>query len=240
MRDLYTLAGEALDAQKVCVVGPAQRLAAQDAVKRRFRRWSCSSAFSGVCVRWPSEHAPKFSSPGFTRFFAMLREELDDAYLELVDSQLKALKFPGGTLMSAQLASGNKGKAYTLRRPREQGLLGRIFDRSGYSFTIPDRDVGGFNALGTLEDRGANLVANALAQSVDHVDGFFVMLRTELGVLRCVPEPLGAARRAGRTDDVSAPGCPGRACAVGPRAVRRVPRIDDRAARRRQRRGRRR
>jgi DNA mismatch repair ATPase MutS len=36
------------------------------------------------------------------------------------------------------------------------------------------------NALGTLEDRGTNLVANALAQSVDHVDGFFVMLRTEL------------------------------------------------------------
>ena len=65
-------------------------------------------------------------------------------------------------LMSAQLTAGNKGKGYRLRRPREQGLLGRMFDRSGYSFTIPERDDGGFNALGELEDRGTNLVANAL------------------------------------------------------------------------------
>lgn len=179
VRDLYTLAGEALTAQKSVWWGlrnDSPRRTLSSAVQKM-------ELFSGFLRRlhaMAEEHAPKFSSPGFTRFFAMLREELDDAYLELVDRQLKALKFPGGTLMSAQLASGNKGKAYTLRRPREQGFLGRIFDRSGYSFTIPDRDVGGFNALGTLEDRGTNLVANALAQSVDHVDGFFVMLRTEL------------------------------------------------------------
>jgi len=179
VRDLYTLAGEALTAQKSVWWGlrnDSPRRTLSSAVQKM-------ELFSGFLRRlhaMAEEHAPKFSSPGFTRFFAMLREELDDAYLEVVDCQLKALKFPGGTLMSAQLAGGNKGKAYTLRRPREQGFLGRIFDRSGYSFTIPDRDVGGFNALGTLEDRGTNLVANALAQSVDHVDGFFVMLRTEL------------------------------------------------------------
>jgi DNA mismatch repair ATPase MutS len=56
-----------------------------------------------------------------------------------------------------------------------------MFDRSGYSFTIPDRDENGFRALGELEDRGVNLVANALAQSFDHVKSFFVMLRVELG-----------------------------------------------------------
>ena len=111
----------------------------------------------------------------------MLAEELDEDYLQLVDAHLKTLKFKGGMLISAQLASGNKGKGYRLRRAREQGLLGRMFDRSGYSFTIPDRDEGGFRALGELQDRGVNLVASALAQSVDHVQSFFVMLRAEIG-----------------------------------------------------------
>jgi len=179
VRELYTLAGEALTAQKTVWWGlrndsPRRTLASS------VQKMELFSGFLGRLHTMAEEHASKFSSPGFTRFFAMLREELDDAYLELVERQLKALKFPGGILMSAQLAAGNKGKSYTLRRSRDQGFLGRIFDRSGYSFTIPDRDVGGFNALGTLEDRGTNLVSNALAQSVDHVDGFFVMLRTEL------------------------------------------------------------
>jgi DNA mismatch repair ATPase MutS len=34
-------------------------------------------------------------------------------------------------------------------------------------------------ALGELEDRATNLVTGALARSVEHVVGFFVMLRTE-------------------------------------------------------------
>jgi len=179
VRELYTLAGEALAAQKSVWWGlrnDSPRRMLSSAVQKM-------ELFVGFLQRlhaMAEEHAPKFTSPGFTRFFAMLCQELDAAYLELVERQLKALKFPGGILISAQLTAGNKGKAYRLRRAQEQGLLGRIFDRSGYSFTIPDRDIGGFNALGTLEDRGTNLVANALGQSVDHVEGFFVMLRTEL------------------------------------------------------------
>ena len=35
--------------------------------------------------------------------------------------------------------------------------------------------------MGELEDKGVNLVANALTQSVDHVQSFFTMLRTEIG-----------------------------------------------------------
>jgi DNA mismatch repair ATPase MutS len=179
VRELYTLAGEALASQKSVWWGlrnDSPRRTLSSAVQKM-------ELFTGFLRRLHAiadEHATEFSSPGFARFFAMLREELDNTYLELVERQLKALKFPSGMLISAQLTSGNKGKAYTLRWPREQGFLGRIFDRSGYSFTIPDRDTAGFNALGTLEDRGTNLVANALAQSVDHVDSFFVMLRTEL------------------------------------------------------------
>ena len=68
-----------------------------------------------------------------------------------------------------------------------------MFDRSGYSFTIPERDDNGFRALGELEDRGVNLVANALTQSVDHVHSFFTMLRCRDRVLRRLPEPQRAA-----------------------------------------------
>ena len=94
---------------------------------------------------------------------------------------LKELQFKGGALLSAQLGTGAKGRNYTLRRAREQGLLGRVFDRSGYSFSIPDRDQNGFRALGELEDRAQNLAANTLAQSVDHVRSFFEMLQIEVG-----------------------------------------------------------
>ena len=79
------------------------------------------------------------------------------------------------------MTAGNKGTAYTLRWPREQSLLGRVFDRSGYSFTIPERDESGFRALSDARGKGVNLVANALAQAVDHVHSFFVMLRMEIG-----------------------------------------------------------
>jgi DNA mismatch repair ATPase MutS len=61
--------------------------------------------------------------------------------------------------------------------------LKRIFgkDRSTYSFEIDGRDESGHQALSELRERGINLVANALAQSADHILSFFMMLRTELG-----------------------------------------------------------
>jgi DNA mismatch repair ATPase MutS len=111
----------------------------------------------------------------------MLAKELDEEYLGLIESHLKALKFKGRMLLSAQLAAGNKGTNYMLRRSREQGWLERVLDRSGYSFTIPERDESGFRALGELEDKADNLVANSLAQSVEHVVSFFVTLCTEIG-----------------------------------------------------------
>ena len=49
-----------------------------------------------------------------------------------------------------------------------------------YSYTIADRDESGAKALSELRDRGLNLVANALAQSTDHILSYFNMLRSEL------------------------------------------------------------
>lgn len=130
------------------------------------------------------KHAAQFKSEGFARFFAMIQTELDDAYFDTVKRHLQALKFGDGALLSAALGKGNEGKDYVLRKPHEndQSWLERIFAPRAtiYTFRIHPRDDHGARAVGELKNRGINLVANALAQSADHIDSFFQMMRIEL------------------------------------------------------------
>jgi hypothetical protein len=160
-------------------------------------------------------HGAAFRSEGFTRMFAMLRRELDDEYFALVHAHLAQLKFRGGVVVSAALGDGGKGHDHVLRRPpaRAGGWLRRMFAPAvpGYSFELAPRDDNGARALSELRDRGINLVANALAQSAEHVASFFAMLRTELafyigclnlhdrlaalGGSRCFPRPEPAGSR---------------------------------------------
>jgi len=130
------------------------------------------------------EHAGSFESEGFTAFFAMLNTELGDDYFASVQHHLRTLKFRDGVLMSAELGQGNQGTNYILRKPhdKKQGWVERIFAEKplAYKFTIDDRDESGARALSDLKERGINLVANALAQSTEHILSFFTMLRTEL------------------------------------------------------------
>lgn len=85
---------------------------------------------------------------------------------------------------SAQLGEGNKGANYVLRKEHapEGGWMRRIFATGppAYSFQVADRDESGSRALSELRNSGINLVANALAQSTDHIVSFVSMLRTEL------------------------------------------------------------
>jgi MutS domain V len=127
--------------------------------------------------------AASFGSEGFTRFFAMLTEELADGYLAEIEAQLGELGFRRGTLISARLGTGNKGTGYILRRHLEQGWRGWVprLNKSGYTFFVPERDEAGMRALSDLTSRGVNSTSSALAQSADHVRSFFEMLRVELG-----------------------------------------------------------
>ena len=127
-------------------------------------------------------NADRLRSEGFTRFFAMLASELDDEYLAEIQAHLDELAFRRGTLISAGLGEGCKGVGYILRRHPDQSWRDRRRrDRSGYTFVLPDRDENGMRTLSDLNGRGLNGTASALAQSVDHIRGFFQQLRAELG-----------------------------------------------------------
>ncbi len=129
-------------------------------------------------------HAAHFESPGFTRLFAMIRQELPDAYFARVDAHLSRLRFADGVLVSAALGEGNRGSDYVLRRARDAAptLIGRLFgpQPAGLTFRIHERDEAGARSVGELRDRGLNLVANAAAQSAEHIHQFLDTLRTEL------------------------------------------------------------
>jgi DNA mismatch repair ATPase MutS len=133
--------------------------------------------------RIADECAGGFESDGFSRLFATLKAELGDDYFASVEHHLSRLKFRDGVLISAGLGQGNKGAGYVLRRPHQDqtNWIVRLFRKPpGYTFRLHPRDEAGARALSGLRDQGVNLVANALAQSTDHILSFFQMLRTEL------------------------------------------------------------
>jgi DNA mismatch repair ATPase MutS len=214
VRDIYQLAVEAIEGER----------------KNYWSFWSQYPAgilhravdvlqmFVGMLKRLRSiadQHAEKFQSEGFSRLFAMLREELSDEYFATIEKHLKQLKFRGGVLISAELGKGNKGKSYVLREPHEdnRSWITRLLSEKppSYTFQLPPRDEAGAQALSALKDRGVNLVANALAQSTDHILSFFQMLRTEvafyvgclnlhahlrqMGEPTCLPVPARAGER---------------------------------------------
>ncbi|HTZ61787.1 MAG TPA: DNA mismatch repair protein MutS [Thermoplasmata archaeon] len=127
---------------------------------------------------------PQFRSPAFRRFFAMVREELDAAYLAEVRSHLHRLRFDDGTVLSARLGAGNLGTGYVLRLPADErpGWWRRHWPAraSPFSFEIAERDEVGARALTELRDQGYASVARAVARSNDHLHGFFSGLRSEL------------------------------------------------------------
>ncbi|HTQ89354.1 MAG TPA: hypothetical protein VMK84_07650, partial [Streptosporangiaceae bacterium] len=131
------------------------------------------------------EHAGEFGSDGLRRLFATLQRDLDDEYFEEISSHLRQLRFRGGVLISAELGRDNRGINLVLRSSGDarRGWKERlgIGPRTSYSFTLAPRDEAGGQILSDLTGRGVNLVANAVAQSADHIRGYFTMLQAELG-----------------------------------------------------------
>ena len=94
------------------------------------------------------------------------------------------LRFHDGVLIGAELGRGNEGQNYILRKPLEKqgGWLRDFFNFSDptLSFYVSDRDDFSTRALSEIKDIAINHVANALAQSTDHIYDFFQALRIDL------------------------------------------------------------
>ena len=131
------------------------------------------------------DHAAEFRSDGLRRLFATLQRDLDDEYFGEISYHLRQLRFRGGVLISAELAQDNSGINLVLRASGDgrRGWKERlgIGPRTSYSFTLAPRDEAGGQILADLTGRGVNLVANAVAQSADHIRSYFTMLQAELG-----------------------------------------------------------
>ena len=125
-----------------------------------------------------------FNSEGFTRLFKMLKEELNDEYLEEINYQLEELKFKDGILVSAELGPGNKGVNFILHKPPKdkRNWVEKLLSKKlpGYTFELHPRDEAGARALSELRNQSIVDIANSLAQSMDHILSFFQTLRTEL------------------------------------------------------------
>jgi MutS domain V len=215
VRELYRIAGEALEAKRHAWIWWSLTSTPEAVLHGALR---CIEIFVGFLRRLHKlgdEHRANFRSPAFMRFFEMISDELDEQYLRTVEAQLKELKFRRGVLVSARLGEGNSGTDYVLRQPgahhwRERGPS--PFSRSSCSFEISPRDDAGGQAIEQLRGRGVSLVANALAQSADHITGFFNVLMSELafyvgclnlsdwldekGEPACFPQPLSRDRPA--------------------------------------------
>lgn len=159
--------------------------------------------------------AATFESEGFRTLFAMLGRELDEPYLQSVETHIERLRFRQGPLISWRLRTEIAGARHVLRRPKrdDRPLVQRLITarRPSYTFHVHERDEAGGRIVTELRDRGIALVANAAAQSVDHVVSFFHMLRTELafyigalnlherlaekGFKTCLPDPLPLGER---------------------------------------------
>lgn len=173
-----------------------------DAVESKKKRWfffnhtSSTVLFSSISAMsefvdfllqlkgMADNHYQNFNSRGFKRFFKMIRDELTDSYIQEIQYHLSELEFPSGALLSTNLGKGNKGANYILRRSLKKKLkwFQQLFTSKDpvYTFSIHPRDDAGIRILHEIKDEGINHVANAIAQSADHVQNFFSMLQTEL------------------------------------------------------------
>ena len=115
LRDIYNLAGEAIDREKKSYFG-LFRDSPETLLNRSIE---VMTMFVEVLrrLRQIAEQAePDFRSDGFRTLFAMLRRELSEDYFKEVSGHLKQLKFPDFVFVSARLGAGNKGIGYTLRQ----------------------------------------------------------------------------------------------------------------------------
>jgi DNA mismatch repair ATPase MutS len=185
LRDLYRVVGEAIEEERHVWGWYTPRDTPDQILSRAVRVLRVLTRKLAELRAISDAHAGEFESEGFRQFLVMIKRELSDEYLARVEGHLRELEFKKGSLVSAELTDGAKGNNYTLRKRKERpgGWVDRVVARGRsrqYSYTIDDRDETGPRLLIELRERGINGVANAVAQSAEHVKAFFKALKLEL------------------------------------------------------------
>lgn len=195
IRDLYAVAVEAAEHEKKHYISSTLMRSPEWVLRKSIELSEMYLGTIGKLRKIADSHADKFVSEGWTAFFVMLQDELSDKYIARATDHLERLKFRNGMLLGAGLGKGNMGTRYALhvlpQAPR--GIwerlkslllewLARFFERRPpvLGFSLHPRDESGARALRELQNRGIGAVANALAQSTDHMRDFFGLLRSEL------------------------------------------------------------
>ena len=130
-------------------------------------------------LRRVADSKRRISARPDSRLFPILAAELSDEFFAAVDNHLSS-RFRRGVLVSARLGYGNwEPLCPRARRASRAGGPAATGRAGGFRCGSP---TGMKPATGPsrLRGRGINLVANATAQSADHILSFFRMLRSEL------------------------------------------------------------
>jgi hypothetical protein len=208
VREMYGIAVDAIEREKKAW-GWMSPTYPEGTLHRSVELLRVFMALIGCLRRVADAHRSEFRSDGFQQLFAMFTKEFSDDYLRIVDEHIRRLAFRNGILMSAELGEGNRGTHYIFRKPVDEGQswmdrvqdwLGQVThrNRSSYVYEVDDRDESGLQTLSELRGRGIAHVASALAQSADHILGFFKMLRLELGFyVGCMNLRESLARKSG-------------------------------------------
>lgn len=177
---MYQIATEALVAEHD--VWGVHTLSPRPVLNRGIKVCRLFLSFLRRLRRLSDEHLDQSSSQGLVRLFKMIKEELSDEYFAKSQYHLRQLDFPKGFLISGGLGPGNTGRAYQLHEQADKGWRQRLRPpgRGAYSFEILPRDQAGGRALDDIEGRAISSVANAVAQSAEHIRSFFATLQAEL------------------------------------------------------------
>lgn len=135
------------------------------------------------------QHGSRFESAAFAQLFSMIKRELTDDYLATIQAYLTDLKFDKGVLISVELGPYNESSNYVLRLNQLKDphwVLRMLGKRSpGYTFYIAGPDEAGARILSDMRNRAISRVSMTLANSAEHVWGFFKLLRAELAFYIC-------------------------------------------------------
>ncbi|MFC9974606.1 hypothetical protein ACFVH6_27250 [Spirillospora sp. NPDC127200] len=209
VRELYGLAERAVAAEQKIFRGPATGM-----LNRSLRVLELFCERLRELRDLASRDARAFRSAGFVRLFETIRAQVDEGYLRTVEGLLEELRFEHGIIVTARLGPGNKGVGLRMHEPPAKGRdpLTRRFRKSDLVYTVPPEHEDSWRAIAGLRNLALEEIAEAVAESADHVRDFFRALRDELGFYvgclnlaedlartglpTCLPEPHPPAERA--------------------------------------------